>query len=108
MALTLEKEQRLDAVGLIEFFDGEQATWRDLAKKSYDFFRANLPGDSHVRPDDVAKVLGPMVEVNEELRDCLNEKKLKQKYWISDFTDLVIDRTWGDISKGEPDAEKKE
>ncbi len=32
MALTL------DAVGLIEFFDGEQATWRDLAKKSYDFF----------------------------------------------------------------------
>jgi hypothetical protein len=108
MALTLEKEQRLDAVGLIEFFDDDQAGWRDLAKKSYDFFHGNLPGDSHVRPDDVAKVLGPMVEVNEELRDFLNEKKLKQKYWISDFTDLVIDRTWKAISEGEANVEKKE
>jgi hypothetical protein len=41
------------------------------------------------------------------LRDCLNENKLKQKYWILYFTDLVIDRTWGDINKGDVDAEGK-
>ena len=108
MALTLKKEQRLEAVGLIEFFDKDQAVWRVLAKKSYDFFRGNLSSDSRVRPDDVAKVLEPMVEVNEELLDFLNEKKLKQKYWISDFTDLVIDRTWNRISKGEANAKKEE
>jgi hypothetical protein len=108
MALTLEKEQRLEAVGLIEFFNDDRVIWRDLAKKSYDFFGGVLPAESHVRPDDVAKVLEPMIEVNEDLRDFLNEKKLKQKYWIRDFTDLVIDRTWGDISKGESNAEKKE
>jgi hypothetical protein len=106
MALTLDKNQRLDAVGLIDFFDEDRAVWQELAKKSYDFFRGNLPPDSQVRPDDVAKVLEPMIEVDEDLRDFLNEKKLKQKYWISYFTDLVIDRTWGDISKGEANAKK--
>jgi hypothetical protein len=57
--------------------------------------------DSRIRPDDVAKVLEPILEVNEDLRDYLSENKLKQKYWVSYFTDLVIDRTWGDITKGE-------
>jgi|SRR5947208_15509547 hypothetical protein len=108
MGLTQKKEQSLEAVGLIKFYGAKHAVWRALAKKSYDFFRGNLPADSRVRPDDVAKVLEPMAEVNKDLRHFLNEKKLKQKYWVSDFTDLVIDRTWGDISKGEANAEKKE
>jgi hypothetical protein len=101
MALTLDKEQKLEAAGMIGFFNKDQAVWRELAKKSYDYFKANLPDDSPVRPDDVAKVLHPIIEVNEDLRDYLNKYKLKQKYWISDFTDLVIDRTWDDIRKGE-------
>ena len=64
------------------------------------------PLDLPIRRDDVSKVLEPIIEVNEELRDYLNKNKLKQKYWISYFTDLVIDRTWDDISKGETNAEE--
>jgi hypothetical protein len=106
MALTLEKDQKLGAVGLIEFFNEGRPIWLELAKKSYDFFDGNLPGDSKVRPDDVAKVLEPMVEVNKELRAFLNKKKLKQNYWIPYFTDLVIDSTWDVISEGEANADK--
>jgi hypothetical protein len=29
----------------------------------------------------------------------LHEFKLTQKYWISYFTDLIIDRTWNEITK---------
>jgi hypothetical protein len=108
MALTLDKEQMLKAVGLVEFFDEDRALWCELAKKSHDYVKGNFPAESPIRRDDVAKVLKPIIEVNEDLRDYLNENKLKQKYWILDFTDLVIDRTWDDISKGEPNAEKKE
>jgi hypothetical protein len=34
------------------------------------------------------------LEVNEILRDELNASKLRGKFWIRDFADLIIDRTW--------------
>jgi hypothetical protein len=99
VGLTLEMEQRLAAVGLIEYFDANRKFWQGLAKQSYDFMSGNFPDGSVVRRDDVAKALKPIVEVDEGLRAKLNEDKLTQKYWIAYFTDLVIERTWADISK---------
>jgi hypothetical protein len=108
MALTLEKEQRLEAAGLISFYKKDEAVWLTLAKQSYDYLSGNFPAKSPIRHDDVAKVLEPLIEVNEALRGYLNENKLKQKYWVRDFTDLVIDRTWTKIAKkGATDAEKE-
>jgi hypothetical protein len=101
MGLTLDKEQRLKAAELIDFFNEHATVWRELAQKSYAYVRGNFPADSRIRPDDVAKVLEPIIEVNEDLRDYLSENKLKQKYWVRDFTDLVIDRTWSDIATGD-------
>ena len=101
MALTLDKEQKLESAGLIDFFENDQVMWTDLAKGSHEYLKGNFPGDSQVRPDDVAKVLEPIIEVNEELRAYLSANKLKQKYWNSYFTDLIIDRTWAKINKGE-------
>jgi hypothetical protein len=106
MALTLEKELRLNSAGLIKFFDKDQKPWTVLAKRSHDYVRRNFTPDSRVRPDDVAKVLEPLIEVNKDLRNYLDAKKLKQKYWVRDFTDLVIDRTWTEISKGAADEKK--
>jgi hypothetical protein len=98
MALTLKVEQRLEDVGLIKFFGEDRDTWRGLAKQAYQFVKGNFPEGSTIRPDDVAKALFPLIEVDEDLRDKLHEYKLKQKYWISDFTDLIIDRTWTEIT----------
>jgi len=100
MALTLEAEQRLENVGLIEFFDVHKPIWLKAAQETHQFLKGNFPFDSTIRPDDVAKALRPVLEVNEELRQKLNEEKLKQKFWISDFTDLIIDRTWPEINGG--------
>jgi hypothetical protein len=98
VALTLQAEQRLDSVNLVQFFDGQRATWLNYARQTYQFIRGNFPANSPIRRDDVAKALVPILEVNERLGEKLAESKLRQKFWISDFVDLIIDRTWAEIS----------
>jgi hypothetical protein len=36
----------------------------------------------------------PVVEVHEGFHDFRNAEKLRGKFWIKDFADLIIDRTW--------------
>ena len=100
MALTLESEQRLTKVSLIKHFESSRAKWTGLARQSYQFVEKNFPAGVTVRPDDVAKALVPLLEVNQDLSTYLEANKLGQKYWIKDFGDLILDRTWDKISKG--------
>lgn len=98
MGLTLDKEQKLQAASLVKFFNEREAAWRAVVKHGYDYIKGNFPADSHVRPDDVAKALLPIIEVDRNLRAYLDANKLTQKYWISFFTDLVIERTWNHVT----------
>jgi hypothetical protein len=97
MALTLKAEQRLAAAKLVGLFEDHRAAWLDAAKQTYEFIKANFPADATIRPDDVAQALIPILEVDQRLRARLNASKLTQKYWITDFTDLIIDRVWDQI-----------
>lgn len=98
MALTLEADQRLERVNLVGFFTDSAAMWEETAQETYDFIQGNFPDDAKIRRDDVSKALIPILEVHEEFRDELNDKKIREKYWIRDFADLIIDRTWNEIS----------
>jgi hypothetical protein len=97
MALTLESEQRLTAVGLVGFYVANQAAWLTAATQTKAFVVGNFPPGSLIRRDDVSKALIPILEVNELLRDELNNSKLRGKYWIKDFADLIIDKTWDNL-----------
>jgi len=97
MALTLESEQRLERASLVEFYTKAPAKWKRLARQSYQFVAKNFPDGATIRQDDVAKTLVPLLEVDEKLIQTLNIKKLKQRYWIRDFCDLILDRTWDDL-----------
>src|SRR6185312_17377034 len=94
MALTLEAEQRLEAVGLVALFDKYEGDWLALAAQTKSFVKGNFPAGSKIRRDDVAKAFLPILEVHEILRDELDANKLRGKFWIKDFGDLIIDRTW--------------
>jgi hypothetical protein len=107
MALTLEAEQRLEAVGLIDLFTAHQAAWLQAAKETKEFIAGNFPAGSKIRRDDVAKALIPILEVNEILKDSLNDKKLRGKFWIKDFADLIIDRTWEELEKAKAHGKAK-
>ena len=97
MALTLEAEQRLTAVSLADLFTEHEEDWLNAAKETKAFIKGNFPEGSLIRRDDVAKALVPILEVNETLKDALNESRLRGKFWIRDFADLIIDRTWDKI-----------
>lgn len=99
MALTLQAEQRLESVDLIQFFTENEAQWAGMAEQSYDFTRQNFPAGAPVRPDDVADILMPLLEVSELLHTFLAEHKLTQKYWVRHFCDLILDRTWPTITQ---------
>jgi hypothetical protein len=98
MSLSLATEQRLKRVKLHDLFSQHEVEWTKVAKTAYDFVKSTFPKNAKIRPDDVAKALEPIIEVDEKLRKYLDMKKLTQKYWISDFTDLIIERTWSTIS----------
>ncbi len=98
MALTLKAEQRLIAVGLDKFFEEHKTEWKNAAKQARDFLKHNFPANSTIRPDDVASVLAPILDVNKKLTDKLSVKKLTEKYWKTYFTDLIIDRVWSEIT----------
>lgn len=101
MALNLLKEQRLIAVGLVQFYEGQKALWDAAAKEAFDYVKKGFPEGANIRHDDVSQALEPILEVNKALRDKLNEKKLTQKYWVGYFSELILDRSW-DVINAEP------
>ena len=104
MALTLESELRLKKVGLDQLLKKNSHRWEGLAKSAHDFVSKNFPDKAAVRPDDVAKALVPLLEVDAKLNTYLAEENLKQKYWIRDFCDLILDRCWKSIAKESKEA----
>jgi hypothetical protein len=98
MALTLEAEQRLEDVGLVAFFEGSHLVWRASAQEMKDFCTKNFPAGSKIRPDDVAKAFYPVLEVHEDFKTFRETEKLRGKFWIKDFADLIIDRTWNHLT----------
>jgi hypothetical protein len=78
----------------VKFFDDHEAAWLATAKQTKKYVTDNFPPGAKIRRDDVSKALTPILEVHEAFRDYLDSNKLRGKFWIKDFTDLIIDRTW--------------
>lgn len=96
MALTLEVLQRLEKVGLTALYEDRKTVWGAMAQEAYTYVKKGF-GGAQVRPDDVAKVLQPTMAIDVKLSAFLSKKKLRQKYWVKDFTDLVLDRAWAGL-----------
>jgi hypothetical protein len=100
VALTLEAEQQMRAVGLIEFYEQDADAWLDTVRDATDFVRRNFPDGAVIRPDDVAKAMVTILEVHEAFQTFRKTEKLRPKYWNRHFADLLIDRTWQQINRG--------
>lgn len=98
MALTLEIEQKLQRFGLVDYFVTRQTAWQGMAQETYDYAKKQF-GGAPIRPDDLAKFVYPVVEIDKPLQRFLDMKKCSQKYWFRYFTNLIIDRTWNAIAK---------
>ncbi|MCZ4342719.1 hypothetical protein O4H52_13950 [Sphingomonadaceae bacterium G21617-S1] len=98
MALTLEAEQRMADVGVVAFYEDDAADWLATVQATKSFVEGNFPVGALIRRDDVAKALIPILEVHEGFKDFRSEKKLRGKFWIKDFADLLTDRTWDHLA----------
>lgn len=99
MALTFEAELRLTSIGLVDLFQEHREDWKSAAERAYNYFREGFPEGALIRQDDIAKALTPILEVSEILRNFLSAKKQKQKFWISYFTDYIIDQVWDELGE---------
>ena len=98
VALTLEAEQRMRDVGLIEYYENDAESWFGMVRDTREFLISKFPHGSPIRRDDVAKALVTVLEVHEGFKDFRHGQKLRPKYWIRDYADLLIDRTWDQLA----------
>ena len=98
MGLTAEVELTLRDAGLIQFFEDHKAAFVEIATNAHSYATEYVTSIGlPIRRDDVAKILVPALETNEQLREFLAEKKLRQQYWYRRFADLIMDRLWGGL-----------
>jgi hypothetical protein len=91
-----------------ELFEEHRDLWEAKAREAYDYAEKLVtPTGEPVRPDDVLELLVPGLVLVDELRDFLDENRLKQKYWKSYFGEFILDRFWTDLTGDEDDEEER-
>lgn len=98
MALTQQALQNLLGKGFDAVYRRNRVQWTRRARTAYEFISKNLPENAEVRVDDVAEVLVPVLAVDLEIRRFLQVKKLRQKYWVRDCCDYILDQVWGELT----------
>jgi hypothetical protein len=101
MALTAENEQRLGDAGLVELFEQHRPMFTAMAGEAYRYAASYVqPAGLPVRVDDVAMPLELALRVSEPLETYLAAHRLTQKYWYKYVADLILDRTWEELTDG--------
>ena len=92
MGLSESKKKQLEDKKFDELYSSDEAVWRDMAKRASQYAKMNITDGNIPRPDDVAKILYPMIEVNEAFRSHQEDNCARAKRFVEMFTEYVIDR----------------
>jgi hypothetical protein len=102
MALSAVKVKDLEDKGFMDLFTDHHELWETKAKEAYAYTSNVVKGAGEpVRPDDVLPLLLPALDLAEEFRSFLDEKRLTQKYWRTFFGELILDRLWTELTEQE-------
>jgi len=105
LALTLEEEQRLRNASLVTLFKDNRALWKEMAEQAYQYTETFVRrAGAEVRVDDVVGSLVSGLRVTSVLADYLAGKKLRERYWVSFFADLILEELWDELGKEHSDA----
>lgn len=92
MALTEAKIKDLTAKKFDQLYEDKKAEWVALAKVAKKHARENITSNKEPRPDDIAKALHPMLEVNEALRGHQEDNRARGTRYVEWFVEYVIDQ----------------
>jgi hypothetical protein len=93
MGLTESKIKDLQDKGFDKLYEKHHRAWSAMVTSAIDFAKKNVSPDP--RPDDILKVLLPMLEVNQQLRDHQEEVHARYKRFREYFGDYIIDMELG-------------
>jgi hypothetical protein len=96
MAITTLKTEQIVDAGLSGLFANKKKHWLAYAKRAFDYM-AQLVEQEAIHPDDLIPVLVPALELDETLRDFLDENRLRQKYWFTNFAEYIVDELWDEL-----------
>jgi hypothetical protein len=100
MALKAIEAQKLEKVGLTSFFVKNQQHYQELAQDAYDYTARTLESTGmRPRQDDVSEHLRAALEVDDPLTNYRDGNRCAAAYWVQYFTNLVLDRLWGNIKE---------
>jgi hypothetical protein len=101
MALSLRKLQRLQSAGFVDLYAEHEQLWRQKAEQAFGYTHEFVaPTGNPVRQDDVLPLLKPVLEVSDEVRGFLADKKLSQQFWFEWFGQYIVDRLWPELIGG--------
>jgi len=92
MALTESKIRDLTDKKFEELFTDNIDIWRPLALAARAYAKKHITGGAEPRPDDIEKVLYPMLEIHEKLREHQEENKARAARYVTWFAEYVIDK----------------
>ena len=93
MALTRAKVQKLEDKAFNELYDQDKAKWTKMAKDAKAHAKQHITAGDDPRPDDIAKALYPMLEVDDVLRGHQEDNKARGKRFVEWFVEYVIDQS---------------
>jgi len=92
MGLSETKKKALEDKKFDELFSDNANIWESMARKAYMYAKKNITNGNEPRPDDIAKILTPMIEVDEKFRAHQEDNRARAKRFVEMFTDYVIDK----------------
>ncbi|MFZ0913827.1 MAG: hypothetical protein WBQ76_16145 [Candidatus Korobacteraceae bacterium] len=92
MSLTQTKIKELESKEFDKLYAAHKAMWDGLAANAKKYAKAHITGGNDPRPDDSLKMLLPMIEALDELRDHQDEKRARAKRFVIYFGEYIIDK----------------
>jgi hypothetical protein len=74
-----------------KLYTKHEDAWRTMVRNAYAFAKKSIASGGAPRPDDILKVLLPMLEVNEPLRNHQEEVHAIYRRFREYFGDYIID-----------------
>jgi hypothetical protein len=92
VSLTQTKIKELESKEFDKLYEKHKILWDGLAANAKKYAKEHITGGENARPDDVLKMLMPMIDALDELLDHQDEKKARARRYQTMFGEYIIDK----------------
>jgi hypothetical protein len=94
MALTVETLHQLKGKGFDGLYTQHEAKWKAMVANATTYAKTFIGPKDRVRPADIAEVLQNALKIEPDFEKHIEDKKLKEKYWVARFADYIMDQIY--------------